>query len=114
MVPRARPTATASSEVDLPKPELENLVGLTRDRFLNRLRRELIRFLTSVKNAGPIEQLWITGGGSSLPGLDVMLESVFGRAPERLRVFDHLSHTLDAAETIRWSKTCLVPGEFPY
>ena len=96
--PEALMLAAASSEVDLPKPELENLVGLTRDRFLDRLRRELIRFLTSVKSTGPIEQVWVTGGGSSLPGLDVMLESVFGRVPERLRVFDHLSHNLDAEE----------------
>ena len=76
----------------------EHLVGQARDHFLSRLRRELIRFLTSVKQMGPIEAVWVTGGGCSLPGMDDLLSEVFGCAPGRLRVLDQLNHNLDEDE----------------
>jgi type IV pilus assembly protein PilM len=69
-----------------------------RDRFLERLRRELVRFLTAVSERGPVEQVWATGGGSVLPGVPELLTAVFGVAPRPLDVLGRLSHNLDEDE----------------
>lgn len=69
-----------------------------RDRYLEKLRRELVRFLTAVADIGQIEQVWITGGGSQLPGVGEVLQGVFGCRPQPLAYMDRLQHNLDEDE----------------
>lgn len=70
-------------------------VRAAHERYLSRLRQELVRFLTSVPAANAIEAVWITGGASVLPGVEGTLESAVGVAPQRLELLARLSHRLD-------------------
>ncbi|MBK8100074.1 MAG: pilus assembly protein PilM [Planctomycetes bacterium] len=63
--------------------------------FLQRLARELVRFLTAMGRGGSIRALWVTGGASRTPGMNEMLGEVFGCAPQRLDLVGHLAHDLE-------------------
>jgi len=78
------------------------------DRFLMRFQRELQRFLTSAPIDGPIDAVWVTGGGSRWPGVDRVLADVFGVAPRVLPVLDRLQHRLDEAEAARYERELAV------
>lgn len=69
-----------------------------RDRFLERFRRELMRFIASVINVGSIESVWITGGGSLLPGVAEVIGEVCECPPRMLDVLGRLQHGLDEQE----------------
>lgn len=69
-----------------------------RDRFLDRFRRELMRFIASVINVGSIESVWITGGGSLLPGVAEVIGEVCECQPRMLDVLGRLQHGLDEQE----------------
>ena len=78
-----------------------DLVLGARDRFMVRLRREVVRFLTGLARVGGIEKLYVTGGGSFLPGMNDVLREAFGCEPESLDVLARLSHNLED-EDVRW------------
>src|SRR5690606_18351503 len=69
-----------------------------RDRFLERLRRELTRFLASVAQVRKIDAVWYTGGGSQLPGVVDVLRDVFEVEPQLLDVLGRMQHGLDEKE----------------
>jgi hypothetical protein len=73
-------------------------VVAARDRYLSRLRRELVRFLTSVPSSDNVGSVWITGGASRIEGVDELLADVFGVQPRQLDVLDRLNHKLDSEE----------------
>jgi len=77
-------------------------VEAEQDAYLQRLSRELVRFLASNSRLGGIHAVWITGGGSRIAGMKGMLEGVFGRAPQELDVLGRLQHSLspEEAETL--------------
>jgi hypothetical protein len=62
--------------------------------FLQRLSRELVRFLASSGRSSAVQALWITGGASRMPGMDAMLQEVFGAAPRALDVLGPMKHSL--------------------
>ena len=64
--------------------------------FLQRLARELVRYLTSSGKASRIRSLWITGGASRTPGIREMLQEVFSIEPRELDLLGRLQHELDA------------------
>jgi Tfp pilus assembly PilM family ATPase len=66
--------------------------------WLQRLSRELTRFLTAAGRAGAPTRVFVTGGASRLPGAMATLEEVFGVAPRELDVLGNLQHDLPAAE----------------
>jgi Tfp pilus assembly PilM family ATPase len=76
-------------------------VDRERSAFVQRLRRELVRFLASSGRGNNVQALWITGGACRLEGLAAMLEDVFGCAPKELDVFANLKHSLPAEEAQR-------------
>ena len=65
--------------------------------YLQRLARELARYLTASGKAAQIRALWITGGATRSPRTKAMLEEVFGVEPRELDVLSHLQHDLDPA-----------------
>lgn len=65
--------------------------------FLQRLARELTRYLTASGKSSRIRAVWVTGGGSTGAGVTEMLTQVFGRAPQPLDVLGKLQHDLDEA-----------------
>ncbi len=69
-------------------------VDAARDRFVQRLRREFMRFLVAVKGVGTIEATFTTGAGSLMPGIHDLLADVFGCDPEPLSYVHLLSHKL--------------------
>lgn len=72
-----------------------------RDAFVQRLRRELVRFLASSGRGNNVQALWITGGACRLEGMTTMLEEVFGCAPKELDVLSNLKHSLSEEEAAR-------------
>jgi type IV pilus assembly protein PilM len=82
--------AVRATPVEIPHTEVE--AGQT--DYLQRLARELVRFLTGTGRSGSIRALWITGGASRLPGIHEMLTEVFGCAPKPLGLVEHMAHDL--------------------
>jgi type IV pilus assembly protein PilM len=69
-----------------------------RDRFHDNLQRELVRFITSVQEAQVIDRVWVSGGGSFLPGIYELLGETCGVDPQPLDLLSKLQHNLDAEE----------------
>lgn len=63
--------------------------------FLQRIARELQRYLTACGRSSRITALWITGGASTGTGVKEMLAGVFGREPQPLDLLSHLQHELE-------------------
>ncbi len=94
---------TEGKEVDktaLTKSELlpHSVVTAARDRFLDRLRRELMRFLAAVPQIRRVDAVWYTGGGTQLPGVVEVLQAVFETEPRLLDVLGRMQHGLDDKE----------------
>ncbi len=91
--------AAAAAAVAAPQESLSHaFVAGARDRFLERFRRELMRFIASVSNVGAIEAVWITGGGSLMPGVADVIGEVCGCQPRMLDVLGRLQHGLNEEE----------------
>ncbi len=93
--------ATASSE--LPATTSRQVVAYSDvdaayTKFLQRLARELTRFLAATGLAVRIRSVWMTGEASQRPGISEMLEAVFSVRPQELDVLGNLSHDLDDDE----------------
>ncbi len=84
----------------LTKSELlpHSVVTAARDRFLDRLRRELMRFLAAVPQIRRVDAVWYTGGGTQLPGVVEVLQAVFETEPRLLDVLGRMQHGLDDKE----------------
>lgn len=63
--------------------------------YLQRLARELARYLTASGRAARSSALWLTGGASRSPGVKEMLAEVFGVEPSDLDIFARLQHDLE-------------------
>jgi Tfp pilus assembly PilM family ATPase len=90
---------TASSE-DAPKRAVlvtHAEVHEAQTSYLQRLSRELARYLTASGKASQIRALWITGGATRSPRTKAMLGEVFGIEPRELDLLSHLQHDLDPA-----------------
>ena len=73
-------------------------VDAAHTKYLQRLARELTRFLTATGLAARVRSVWTTGSACRSPGVDEMLAAVFGAQPRELDVLAHLAHDLDEAE----------------
>jgi Tfp pilus assembly PilM family ATPase len=62
--------------------------------WLQRLARELTRYLTASGRADQVRAVHVTGGAASIPGTSEMLAAVFGFAPQPLDVLAKLQHEL--------------------
>ena len=67
-------------------------------RFLKRLRRELLRFSAAQSRVDSIERVFLTGGGSALPGVEAVFADVFAAPIEPLDLLGRLAHDLDDEE----------------
>ena len=77
-------------------------VKAEQDIYVQRLSRELMRFLASQSRNGGVARLWITGGAVRTPGMKEMLAEVFGVEPRSLDPLASLQHSLspEEAETV--------------
>jgi Tfp pilus assembly PilM family ATPase len=66
--------------------------------YLQRLARELTRFLAASGRTGNLRSVWITGGGARAEGMTEMLGEVFGVEVRELDVLGNLQHDLSAEE----------------
>jgi type IV pilus assembly protein PilM len=62
--------------------------------WLQRLARELTRFLTATGRAAAVRAVHVTGGASAIPGTAEMLADIFGVATRPLDVLGRLQHDL--------------------
>ncbi|HEB52768.1 MAG TPA: hypothetical protein ENI87_05895 [bacterium] len=72
-------------------------------KYLQRLARELTRFLTASGLAARVRSAWICGSACRGQGITEMLAAVFGVAPRELDVLAHLAHDLDDDEAAELS-----------
>lgn len=86
-------TTTASSEL-VTHQEIDEANA----KYLQRLSRELTRFLTASGTASRIRSLWISGPASRGNGVAKELEAVFGVAAQELDVLSRMTHDLDDDE----------------
>lgn len=102
------------SEGDVPVPRGETVTvsvaeaNKAVDLFCMRMKRELQRFLTSAPISGPIDRVWVTGGGSRWPGVDEAIREVFGVTPNVLPVLERLNHRLDEDEVMAYERELAV------
>jgi hypothetical protein len=73
-------------------------VDAANTKYLQRLARELTRFLTASGMAASIRSVWMSGVASRGNGVSEVLEAVFGYAPQELDVLSHMSHDLGGVE----------------
>ncbi|MCC6783304.1 MAG: pilus assembly protein PilM [Planctomycetes bacterium] len=74
------------------------LVEKARKRFLERLGREILRFMTALPRISEVERVYYTGGASQLPGVTEVLKQGFECEIEPLDVLGRLSHGLSEDE----------------
>lgn len=94
---RAEPEDAApaqASAVSIPFSD----VDAAHTKYLQRLARELTRFLTATGLAARIRSVWTAGSACRGAGVDEMLTAVFGAPPKGLDVLGHMAHDLDEAE----------------
>ncbi len=68
------------------------------DDFLQRLRRELLRFVASAGEHGRVSMVWFTGGAARLEGVPEALREVFGCEARPLDLLDKVQHDLSPEE----------------
>jgi len=78
-------------------------VDAAHTKYLQRLARELTRFLTATGLAARVRSVWTSGSACRAAGVDEMLAAVFGAQPKPLDVLSHLAHDLDEAEATELS-----------
>ncbi len=66
--------------------------------YLQRLARELTRFLTASGRQSQLRAVWVTGGASRAAGTNEMLAAVFGCEVKELDVLARLQHDLTPEE----------------
>jgi len=72
-------------------------VDAARIAFLQRLHRELVRYLAS-SGRGDVDAVWITGGACRTAGIEDVLAEAFGTAPRELDLLAGLQHDLEDDE----------------
>jgi len=102
----AAPAAAVMRQVVIAHADVEQ----ERVAFVQRLHRELVRFLASTGRAGDVRNLWVTGGASRLEGVAAMLEDLFGIAPKTLDVLGDpkLKHSLSPEDAERFGSSIAV------
>lgn len=104
-VEAALPAAAGTADAGAAAPAPRRTVVVTHAEveaaataFLQRLARELVRYLAASPKAAGIQRLSVTGAGAELPGVQDMLREVFAVAPEPLDLLGKLQHDLDAEQ----------------
>ncbi|MFO1053474.1 MAG: pilus assembly protein PilM [Planctomycetota bacterium] len=72
-----------------------------RARFVQRLGRELLRFLTALPRIAGVERVIVTGGASLIPGVREVIGETFGCEVVDLDLLTKLNHDLGAEDAAR-------------
>ena len=109
-VPVELPATADDEEPAAPPPPRQLVVhhdevDTAHTAYLQRLSRELTRFLTASGRLGQLRAVWCTGGGSRTRGAQEMLAAVFGVEARQLDVLGRLQHDLppEQATELQWS-----------
>jgi type IV pilus assembly protein PilM len=103
-VAAALPVAAEGAVPDAEQPPARHVtitfaeVDAAQTAYLQRLARELTRFLTASGRGVHIGALWITGGASVRADAKDMLREVFGVEPRQLELLSQLQHDLTPEE----------------
>lgn len=96
------------TETDFPEKRqdarLEEVKALAEERrkgFLTRLRREMIRTLTSMNPEEKAEKILVTGAGCCLPGLSEQLQELIGCDVEELDLLSRIDHPFSEEDAAR-------------
>ncbi len=66
--------------------------------FSERVSREIIRSLASMVDEKPLEVVYLTGGGSLIPGISTYIRETIGRPVETLDILGRVEHPFAAVE----------------
>ena len=70
--------------------------------YLTRLTREIRRTTSTLPDALPVDELYVTGPGGAVPGFAAALAEVLGREPKPLDLLDRVTHDLSDEEARHW------------
>ena len=70
--------------------------------YLTRLTREIRRTTSTLPDALPVDELYVTGPGGAVPGFGAAIGEVLGREPSPLDLLDRVSHDLSDEDARRW------------
>ena len=70
--------------------------------YLTRLTREIRRTTSTLPDALPVDELYVTGPGGAVPGFAAAIGEVLGREPQPLDLLDRVSHDLSDEEARLW------------
>lgn len=70
--------------------------------YLTRLTREIRRTTSTLPDALPVDELYVTGPGGSVPGFAAAVGEVLGREPQPLDLLDRVTHDLSDEEARLW------------
>ncbi|MCC7398495.1 MAG: pilus assembly protein PilM [Planctomycetes bacterium] len=109
-VPDGLPVATGDGQPAAAPPTREVVIShgdvdSAQTAYLQRLARELTRFLTASGKAAALRAVWVTGGACRLAGVRDMLAAVFGMEVKELDLLSRLNHDLDGDEVERLGPT---------
>jgi len=70
--------------------------------YLTRLTREIRRTTSTLPDALPVDELYVTGPGGAVPGFAAAMAEVLGREPQLLDLLDRVSHDLSDEDARLW------------
>jgi len=70
--------------------------------YLTRLTREIRRTTSTLPDALPVDELYVTGPGGAVPGFGAAMSEVLGREPKPLDLLDRVTHDLSDEEARHW------------
>jgi hypothetical protein len=97
-----RPASVLSKEVREPADQ-------RRADFLRKLRRELLRTVTFLNMDEKPEKILVTGAGCRLPGLDDLLQELFGAPVEELDLLSRVHHAIPEEQVLAVNREICIP-----
>jgi Tfp pilus assembly PilM family ATPase len=78
--------------------------------YLTRLTREIRRTVSTLPDALPVDALYVTGPGGSVPGFAQAVGEVLGQQPQPLDLLDRVTHDLSDEEARHWASRWAWPS----
>lgn len=91
------------------EPQIKKLAQERLQNFIQMLRRELLRTLTSMNPEGKAEKVLVTGLGCAVPGFEALVRELFNAEVEELDLLSRVTHTFSDEETLAVNRELAVP-----
>jgi hypothetical protein len=101
--------APAPKQVRSYTDQIKKLADQRRSDFLGKLRREILRTLTSMQLKDKTEKVLVTGIGCSVPGFQDLCKEIISAECEELDLLSRVDHPFDEKQAIAANREIAVP-----